>query len=362
MDMAIISQEREILGPLTTIFTAPASCSIAHPWCSSCGVAWVAQTCQSNTVQDNPSCWPKTASWAKSGGAFMLGWGFYSPGVICPAGHTSACQATAGGKSDWKQFQYKMEPEETFVGCCPTGYRCHNENGQTCISEALDTSFATVSCISGTSNNFGFMTVPNTKGAEVTIYAPMIQLAWKPTDEPLRLAAATAISMPDGPPSRLSSGAIAGIAVGSTALLVGILVAMFFVWRAKRRGAASSASGTVESHGSSTSSDSSPNGGYPAELKTHTIIYTGHSQTPEPWELRSSAGSRTICPLAELGMDGPVELPGPEASPRELMHKRMFSEDLDEPRTNNAENNNEPTREKNEGELVKTERGGDEGK
>ncbi|KAK4223014.1 hypothetical protein QBC38DRAFT_400463 [Podospora fimiseda] len=320
-----LNADRTILGPLTTVFEPPASCSVAHPWCSDCPLAWVAQTCAGMTVQDNPSCWPETATWARSGGAFMFGWGFYSPGVVCPAGHTAACQATAGGKSDWKSFQYKMESEEVFVGCCPTGYKCHNENGQTCISEAgPGKSFATVFCEDNTSNNFGYKTIQNTKGAEVTLYAPMIQIAWKPTDEALRLAVATAISFPQAIQSRsLSTGTIAGIVVGSVAFLIGILAAILFVWRSKRKAAAAdSAADSIESNGSSTS-DYTPT----AELKNHTNIYTGHPQTPEPWEVRSSAGSRTIYPMAELGMDGPVELPGPEASPRELMHRRMMSED-----------------------------------
>lgn len=47
------------------------------------------------------------------------GWGFYSPGLVCPHGYTSACTATAGGDAQWP-VQFEMLEGETAVGCCPT--------------------------------------------------------------------------------------------------------------------------------------------------------------------------------------------------------------------------------------------------
>ncbi|KAK4460554.1 hypothetical protein QBC42DRAFT_180680 [Cladorrhinum samala] len=338
MDSILTSEARTILGPLATIFSPPASCTIVHGLCSTCSTAWRAQTCVPTTVQDNPSCWPPTTSAAPTGGAFMLGWGFYSPGVVCPTGHYEACSATAGGAQGW-QVQYLMEPSETFAGCCPLGFRCHNENGQTCISEAVSTSFATVSCIDGTSNNFGYMTVPQTEHAlpKVTIYAPMIQLAWKPTDHLLRSAFATSPTISYITPtstnvsrasSGLSTGTIAGIAVGVAASVFGLLVTVFFVWRASRsrdRGSHVESQKSLPPGYSESPGYSEPTS--PAELKHHTILYTGVAVDQDrPCDAKFSYGP-AVTVLAELGCDGPVELPGPEIGPRELMSRDMLMED-----------------------------------
>ncbi|KAK4099247.1 hypothetical protein N658DRAFT_498617 [Parathielavia hyrcaniae] len=251
--MAFTGEERTVLGPLTTVFTPPAPCTIAIGLCATCDVAWLGQTCAPTTVQDDPGCWPTTTAGAPEPGRPLYGWGFYSPGLECPAGYTSACTAIAGTTSAW-QVQYLMEPEETFVGCCPTGFHCDNLNGQTCRHVATSTILPTVSCESGSSNNFGFTTLPAPDVSALHLYAPMIQLAWKATDRPPDFdattsttgtagptSASTATSTPTsnepdtstGPP--LSTGAVAGIAVGSAALSLLIIAAAFFVWRRRRR-------------------------------------------------------------------------------------------------------------------------------
>jgi hypothetical protein len=75
-----------------------------------------------------------------------------------------------------------MKPDETFVGCCPTGFGCDNLNGQTCIMRAKSTILPTVSCETGASNNFGFTTLPNEEVTNLSLYAPMIQLAFQSSD------------------------------------------------------------------------------------------------------------------------------------------------------------------------------------
>ncbi|KAK4041645.1 hypothetical protein C8A01DRAFT_14675 [Parachaetomium inaequale] len=272
--MAFTNQDRTILGPLTTVFTAPAACTVAHGFCQSCDVAWWGQTCAETTVQDNTDCWPTTTAGAPEVTELPLyGRGFYSPGLECPAGHTSACSAVDGVTSQWK-VQFQMEAQETFVGCCPTGFKCDNLKGQTCLMRAKSTTLPTVSCISGSSNNFGFMTFPNSKVTTLNLYAPMIQLAWKASDRPenwtpptttsdsstisgSRATSAPTTSLPSSTSttdpftpvnepgtfasvaadsaSPLSTGAIAGIAVGAAALFLLILAAIIFVWRRRRR-------------------------------------------------------------------------------------------------------------------------------
>lgn len=122
----------------------------------------------------------------------------------------------------------------------------------------------------------------------------------------------------------ISAGAIAGIAVGVAALLIGILVASFFVWRVRRRGDPGSHLGTIKSQRSLPPGYSESTS--PAELKHHTILYTGWVDQHSPCDVRFSHGSGATV-RAELGSDGPIELPGPEASPRELMSKAMLMED-----------------------------------
>lgn len=120
---------RVILGPLTTVFTPDPTCSVPVVTCdrpTEC-VAWNAQTCSfffTKTFKpiDQTLCWPPYTSGAQTinvpavGG--LGGWGFYSPGLYCPAGQTSACSTTAGGTGDF-QFQFQLTNGETAVGCCP---------------------------------------------------------------------------------------------------------------------------------------------------------------------------------------------------------------------------------------------------
>lgn len=252
---AFTNRDRTILGPLTTVFTPPAPCTIAVGLCESCDIAWWGQTCGGGGVEDNTSCWPTTTQGAPEPTQLPLyGWGFYSPGLECPAGYTSACSAVDGVTSQWKH-QFQMEAEETFVGCCPEGFACDNIQGQTCLMRAKSTEFPTVSCEGGSSNNFGFTTLPNAAVTTMSLYAPMIQIAWKASDRPKTSSSSattsattsaptttapnsTSTANPNSPAtsdSSLSTGAIAGIAIGAAALLLLTLAAAIFIWRQRRR-------------------------------------------------------------------------------------------------------------------------------
>jgi hypothetical protein len=118
-------QTRTILGPLTTTFTAPATCTLPVQQCTTCAVAWQGQDCYSSSadirVRDNTQCWPAASGSiaTQSASLPLKGWGFYSPGLICPTGYTSACSATGTRASNYN-FQYAILPQETVVGCCPT--------------------------------------------------------------------------------------------------------------------------------------------------------------------------------------------------------------------------------------------------
>jgi hypothetical protein len=119
-------QARTILGPLTITYTAPSSCAVGV-WRSFCNnLEWQAQSCFSSRsgsttnygVEDNTDCWPPRSSFISTPTPPLYGWGFYSPGLVCPNGMESACSATGSGSSGWP-VQFGLLEQETAVGCCP---------------------------------------------------------------------------------------------------------------------------------------------------------------------------------------------------------------------------------------------------
>jgi hypothetical protein len=115
---------RTNLGPLTEAFTYPASCNAVVLQCATCNDGWQAQKCGTNTrnpdgVQDAPDCWPPRQGDAFPTSVALNGWGFYSPGVQCPIGYTTACRAT-GSVAGGFPFEFEVLRSETAIGCCPT--------------------------------------------------------------------------------------------------------------------------------------------------------------------------------------------------------------------------------------------------
>ncbi|KAK3339051.1 hypothetical protein B0H65DRAFT_433093 [Neurospora tetraspora] len=165
--------DRVNLGPLTTVFTAPAACSTAIFADNKLG--WRGQLCvdDGQSITDNTDCWPGTQR------------GFYSPGLFCPEGYTSACTASAvdGVTSTGWKAQYPLQDGETAIGCCPTGFRCGDlgSEGQTCVLRwgTLSMEQPTAKCINGQLTDFGTMTFPSQKP---NLYAGMVQINWKASD------------------------------------------------------------------------------------------------------------------------------------------------------------------------------------
>ncbi|KAK1826182.1 hypothetical protein QBC39DRAFT_398558 [Podospora conica] len=281
---ALISQSRVILGPLTTTFTPPPQCSVGVGICSTCNVVFYGQTCVSSGAQDGTTCWPPTTPGALAPKPTLQGWGFYSPGIACPSGYVSRCSAVADSDREpgWK-LQFVQAAGETAVGCCPPGFNCHNQNGQTCIAIARTTTISTVTCRGGRSEGFDFATIPNVAAgvSSLNIFAPMIQIAWRAEDRPPGFGSTSSSSSsrttrsgsgsgaaatsgggggggqsddddddddqsntsPSGsgvpsnssPSGGLSTAAIIGISVGATILVLGAILGAAFVWWKKRR-------------------------------------------------------------------------------------------------------------------------------
>ncbi|KUI52869.1 hypothetical protein VP1G_00007 [Cytospora mali] len=208
----ITGQDRTNLGPLTTTFTQPPSCTIAVAGHDDNGLAgFLARTCAlsqgSDMGSDDASCWPSTSSGATTPSAPFQGWGFYSPGTICPTGYSSACSATGGtsSSSGWP-VQFQLLDGETAVGCCPSGYMCGNAGGQTCIQTATSATFATASCELGKMVDSGTVVMPATSATitAATLFAPMFQINWQSSDQ-AAVPATPKISLSSSQPTETGS-------------------------------------------------------------------------------------------------------------------------------------------------------------
>ncbi|KAF2474040.1 uncharacterized protein BDR25DRAFT_216579, partial [Lindgomyces ingoldianus] len=199
---------RSNLGPLTTTFTPPAHCTRPVVGCTTCSSAWAAQSCfsynpTSKGAMDDTACWPKATSYPRA--PPLAGLGFYSPGLLCPTGYTSACSAASRAPGDdlrtvidnngpvSNSFQFPLIAGETAVGCCPTGFTCtpYTQYGwQTCHAVISSTRLDAFACDGGTSRDMSSFSLPFQVGAKtnavtvstVDIWAPLIQLNWQKTD------------------------------------------------------------------------------------------------------------------------------------------------------------------------------------
>ncbi|KAK8085668.1 hypothetical protein PG997_006939 [Apiospora hydei] len=209
---------------------------------------------------------------------YLGGWGFYSPGLVCPSGSTSACTKTADNPTDGGfTFQFPLTAGETAVGCCPASYSCAlDASGRnTCLRTVRSTFYGVVSC-GGTAPPG---TVAGTWYATSTtyhnIYAPLIQINWRAEDRPATStntavatattpgstnpAAPTTSSPSDDPAhSGLSSGAYAGIGIGAALgglMLLGGAVGGCMLLRRRRRKTQDGSGGGSEPKGPTTNQD-----------------------------------------------------------------------------------------------------------
>lgn len=141
--------ERANLGPLTTQWTPPASCSVpiledacsatectayygfmcSHTIGSSVGF-FTSGSLSSSTVSVftanykmtvDTACFPPiTLDLKPSYESRLNGYGYYSPGLECPSGYSKGWLLAPDGKGrrDWAP-QVATAPGETVAGCCP---------------------------------------------------------------------------------------------------------------------------------------------------------------------------------------------------------------------------------------------------
>lgn len=216
-------------------------------------------------MTEDTQCWPTPTSTLPPNQPIASG--FYSPGLECPAGYTSACTAVSQTSGDVAfpiatpapfggNFQFALDPGETAVGCCPNGYACaaYPGSGQQLCSAAVTSSFLAMDCVAGTPTNTRVQTVPFATVSTVEVWAPLIQINWRsedrqdtagghattvtsraPTAHPF--PPSSALSSPrHSTSSGLSTAAKAAISVSivSAVILVLSIIIFFCVQRRKR--------------------------------------------------------------------------------------------------------------------------------
>lgn len=257
--MSSSSSGRSNLGPLTTIFTPPSTCSVLGINSIPPTIAWQAQQCLTSTtvpgrtidftdksgdptsvavsaavssiiysqgVADDQTCRP---SGTHSGPLPQGSWGLFSPGTVCPSGYYHACTGELDsngspvpitGTGTSFPFQYPLTAGETAVGCCPSSYVCAY-NPQTCVSTMSTGTLLATACYDYTSTTTYILPVPISTGSrtvsEVMAFAPLVQIVWQSTDVH---SVVTVTSSSDDNEKGLDTGDQAAIGVGVVALVL----------------------------------------------------------------------------------------------------------------------------------------------
>lgn len=265
----VSSLVRTVLGPLTTVFTPPPSCSrvffgsLTDITYGPLSAGWQAQSCAGTAgwprnFQLDASCWPPgmpafaSVPWPN--------WAVYSPGRLCPAGYTKAWMGTTG------IGDLPVAAGETVIGCCPSGYTTTEAIGVVssgpvspdthftayliCASRVWTTGPTEVrQCDSHGKLMTTTITLPLAGNAtpgvwydlDLTVYVSIIPYVWRAQDlETIPRATATATAMPETSPvstdSRtLSAGAAAGIGIAGFSVLIALLALGVWAFRRKRR-------------------------------------------------------------------------------------------------------------------------------
>ncbi|KAI1361979.1 hypothetical protein F5Y08DRAFT_355640 [Xylaria arbuscula] len=255
--MSTIESRPKHLGPLTTAWSQPSSClgpvfhHESYDYCTDYGsgycTASYGATCnlRGGRPDDNTECWPPRNP-GFTADTSLLGWGFYSPGLACPEGYYEACSATFAGNSDWVP-QFPLTTGETAVGCCPREFSCQNKyvsfkgrnagvDAQTCILKASFTRLSATICDRGETYETAFA-VPTfdhyweEKIDSIDLYAPLFQMNWKLSD---KLGVDTDAPVDETPSRGLSPSAKAGIGIGVSVAVLGLLAMVWFILRYRR--------------------------------------------------------------------------------------------------------------------------------
>ncbi|KAK4182132.1 hypothetical protein QBC35DRAFT_364068, partial [Podospora australis] len=262
---------RPVAGPLTTIWTPPGECDRVFSRYYESGTLGAQAY---NYDCDGPqSCYPSDAV----NQHFILGhmYAFYSPGLSCPSGWSTAAIVSHGMKNliEAQDILATLSTDETAAVCCPSGFDLAFY--ETCALAMTQGLFSYWTC-SGTESIFSSV-VTVTVGQTITVDLPSrphlesftsthslvslgtavihvfpILLIWRSIDRPswpeptsalktTTAATATATTMstkgsipPPPTHSRLSTGGIVGVSIGAV-LFVTVLVVGARSWLRKRK-------------------------------------------------------------------------------------------------------------------------------
>ena len=213
----------------------------------------------------------------------LSGFGYYSPGLECPAGYTTACHGglAASNQRSSFTFQFPLRALESAIGCCPSSMGCAVRDFQICTA-AFSGSNAPRQYVCGDT------AVPQTADTLQmwTAQAPLVQLKWQSTDTatstPIKAMASTrtatsaspalatfstASSETPSPNHPSKAGDIAGGVVGGVAGLALVLASVYLFLRfPRRRSNAQSKSGSPEAATESFQKPELPGEGYHKEL------------------------------------------------------------------------------------------------
>lgn len=214
--------------PLTTTFTAPASC-FNNPW----QILEGATTWWKQGGDGDANCFPPAFPFSNSRIV-------YSPG-ICPAGWTSACDETISTTGTL----------QTIVSCCPRSFECAT------TTRSLHDWEDAYGCASPYSIDPAVWAVPSDAPFVSSMYQLQVMIVTstqtsssiETSSSPRPASTASSTSMPTGgsnptPPndqggSELSKGAIAGIVVGSVVGVAVVGILAYIAWMVKRKHRAS---------------------------------------------------------------------------------------------------------------------------
>ncbi|KAK8112502.1 hypothetical protein PG984_013028 [Apiospora sp. TS-2023a] len=145
---------------------------------------------------------------------------YYSPASGCPDGYTSACQTTDN-------------PGAAYITCCPTQreFTCQHNYVWT-FQEVFGCEFKLPSedwTLTSVAVNPGSLSLIQSTGSSGAINAYGVQIRTGPAET------TTSTHTPTAAPSVLSTGAIVGIVIGCTIPSMAIVVAVFLLFRRRKR-------------------------------------------------------------------------------------------------------------------------------
>ncbi|KAK2607778.1 hypothetical protein N8I77_006430 [Diaporthe amygdali] len=233
------------LGPLTTAWAQPASCTTGVA--ANNHEAWLDQSCVGDSFGGNPSCWPPRTEGAASLSGALSTWGIYSPGTACPSGKVAACSYDGSKSTGAFQFYFPPGPSETAIGCCPSGYFCYGE--QKCALSISSSTVSTLQCSDGRAVDLATLSIPYTTTQSSSVatistfsaYAPLLQLMYQSSDISSTTSPPSTTSTSSGQETNssggqgLSTGASAGIGVGVGLGVIILAAAAFWFWRVRRK-------------------------------------------------------------------------------------------------------------------------------